>query len=454
VNFTLESLQRLTAETQVIRNRAGLPLVDASHACQQLTSALKTLRQKLSIVKLDRPKLDVEKVWAAFATSNHDLNALDGLQFRTLCSSEKTALQPEFIAALGRYPDRLNRSRCLYGIVNSYFSEWRQMKSPVAVESLLIGVFRSFGRKNPVVQTWRSNGRLFSEEAAAFLAGQICDEQKSVDEVLKSHYVGPLTKLGLSVRSAAVRSAGERLHRLERSRDDEWSIRYLKWVVEGVLSDLTAPDDFAYAVSALILSESAKRSEAFQHALRLFAQNHKRLGDPRVRESSLNWRLIAPEAAQRYLSWLARDNIIFFFNTILPNNSENRRRKDFWLRYHDRIRDFQVAVSEADLWKVRATQKKSELLLYSQVFHPTTSAFLMRFEGYGGHFLVVEFSETGNAAYIFGMKAFEEQGVTMRTHRFELARHLKFDDTHRIIHRGDWEPKASYRLSSEFGIRP
>ena len=71
------------------------------------------------------------------------------------------------------------------------------MKSPVAVESLLTGVFRSFGRKNPVVQTWRSNGRLFSEEAAAFLAGQICDEQKSVDEVLKSYYVGPLTKLRL-----------------------------------------------------------------------------------------------------------------------------------------------------------------------------------------------------------------------------------------------------------------
>jgi len=95
------------------------------------------------------------------------------------------------------------------------------------------------------------------------------------------------------------------------------------------LSDLTTPDDFAYAVSALILSESAKRSEGFQHALRLFAQSHKRLGDPRVRESSLNWRLIASEAAQRYLSWLARDNIIFFFNTILPNNSENEGEKTF-----------------------------------------------------------------------------------------------------------------------------
>ena len=454
MNFTLESLQRLMAETQVIRHRADLPLIDGHHACQQLSSTLNKLRQKMSIVKLDRPKLDVERVWAAFVASKHDLSAVDGLQFRTLCSSEKTALRPEFIAALARNPEMLKRSRCLYGMVNSYFSEWREMKSPAAVESLLTAVFASCAGKNPVVQKWHKNGTLFSDQASTFLAAEICGDQKSIDEVLKSYYVGPLTRLGLSVRAAAARSAGERLNRLEGSRDNEWSMRYLKWVTEGVLSDLTTPDDFAYAISSLILSDSAKRSEDFQHGLRSFAQNHKRLGDPRLRESSLNWRPIASEAAQRYLSWLARDNIIFFFNTILPNTNENRRRKDFWLRYHDRIRDFQVAVSEADLWKVKASQKNSEVLHYSHVAHPTTSAFLMRFEGYGGPFLIVEFSETGNAAYIFRLNAFEAQGITMRSHRFEVTRHLKFDDAHRIIHREHWEPKASYRLSSQFGIRP
>ena len=454
MNSTLESLERLIAETQVIRHRAGLPLVDGHHACQQLSSTVAKLRQKMSIVKLDRPKLDVERVWTAFVASKHDLTALDGLQFRTLCSAEKTAVRPEFVAALTRNPGMLKRSRCLYGMVNSYFSEWREMNGPAALESLLIAVFATAYSKNPVVQKWRKNETLFSDQAASLLAGEICTDQKTVDEVLKSYYVGPLTRLGVCVRAIAARAAGERLHRMEGSRDNEWSMRYLKWVTEGVLSDLTAVEDFAYAISALILSDSAKRSEDFQRGLRSFAQNHKRLGDPRLRESSLNWRPIASEAAQRYLSWLARDNIIFFFNTILPNTNENRRRKDFWLRYHDRIRDFQVAVSDADLWKVKASQKNSEVLHYSHVAHPTTSAFLMRFEGYGEHFLIAEFSETGNAAYIFRMKAFEAQGISMRSHRFEVARHLKFDDTHRIIHRGDWEPKASYRLSSEFGIRP
>jgi hypothetical protein len=454
MNFTSGALQRLAAENQVIRQRASLPPVNCQRACLDLSHTLQKLRQKLSVVKLDRPKLDVERVWAAFAAASHDLGALDGLQFRSLCSTEKTALRPEFIAALARNPEKLKRSPCLYGMVNSYFSEWREMKNPGLVEALLNGVFAHYAGKNPVVNKWHNSAALFSERAAGFLAAEICSGQKPVDEVLKGHYVGPLTKLGLSVRAAAARSAGEYLRRTEGSRDNEWSLRYLKWMTDGVLSDLTTSSALADAITSLILSESARLSESFQRALRSYVQNHKRLGDPRLRESSLNWRPIAPEAAQRYLSWLARDSINFFFNTILPNNNENRRRKDFWLRYHDRIRDFQVAVSEADLWKVKASQKNSELMYYSHVAHPTTSAFLMKFEGYGAHFLVVEFSEKGNAAYIFRFNEFEAQGTTMRTHRFELAHHLKFDKTHRIFHMADWEPKASYKLASEFGIRP
>ena len=139
---------------------------------------------------------------------------------------------------------------------------------------------------------------------------------------------------------------------------------------------------------------------------------------------------------------------------ILPNNSENRRRKDFWLRYHDRIRDFQVAVSEADVWKVKASKQDTDLLCYSHVAHPTTSAFLMKFEGYGGHFLIIEFSEKGNAAYIYDMADFESRGLTLRTRRYDLKNHLKFDHANRILHIADWERKAAYRLSSEFGIRP
>jgi hypothetical protein len=138
----------------------------------------------------------------------------------------------------------------------------------------------------------------------------------------------------------------------------------------------------------------------------------------------------------------------------LPDNSENRRRKDFWLQYHTKIRDFQVAVSEGDHWKIRSSLGTAERIAYSRVEHPTASAFLMQFEGYGKNYLIVEFSEKGNAAYIFDLADFEDRDVTLRTPRFELKNHLKFDKTHRIIHNGDWEWNARSMLAAQFGITP
>ena len=179
MNFILGALQKLTAEEHVIRNRAALAPVNGEHACLHLSGTLQKLRQKLSVVKLDRPKLNAERVWSAFAASQYDLGKLDGLQFRTLCSDEKTAVRPEFIAALSRNPERLKRSRCLYGMVNGYFSEWRTMNEPAVLERLLTSVFSGYSSKNPVVEKWNANKRLFSEQADTFLADKICSGQKA-----------------------------------------------------------------------------------------------------------------------------------------------------------------------------------------------------------------------------------------------------------------------------------
>ncbi len=161
---------------------------------------------------------------------------------------------------------------------------------------------RAMESGTPSLRNGERMGCSFSERAAVFTASLICQGRKTVDEVLRDHYIEPLTKLAKSVRDTAARVACQKLSELEKSQDNEWSLCYLRWMTEGVLSDLTSQDAFCHTVSSLILSESARRAESFQRALRHYVQSHKRLGDPRIRESSLNWPRIAPEAAQRYLS--------------------------------------------------------------------------------------------------------------------------------------------------------
>jgi hypothetical protein len=69
-------------------------------------------------------------------------------------------------------------------MVNSYFSEWRKMNDPASVERLLTSIFSSYNGKNLVIQKWQEKKLLFSEEAATFLANEICSGQKAVDDVL------------------------------------------------------------------------------------------------------------------------------------------------------------------------------------------------------------------------------------------------------------------------------
>jgi hypothetical protein len=83
----------------------------------------------------------------------------------------------------------------------------------------------------------------------------------------------------------------------------------------------------------------------------------------------------------------------------------------------------------------------------------------MIFEGYGTEYVVIEFSETGNAAYIYPRKVFEARGITIRSNSFHLADDLKrvVAAKDRIWHRTNtiepWETKARRQLA-DLGIRP
>jgi hypothetical protein len=454
LNLLTGALEQLVAEGVLIGQRASAPPVSGQQACQQLTRALDALREKSRAPMATRPRLDADAVWAKFAAAKCRLDELNALEFRTLCCTDATALRPEFVGALEKNSERLESGRCIYGLAAAYFAEWRSMKDAAAIERVLTSACERYEGRNPAIQKWRSSRALFSAGSAGWLALAVCAKQQAVNEVLAEYYVGPLTRLGLTVRASAARAACDIFREAERSSSEEWALQYLRWITESVLSEVTFPDAFYESISALILSDSAKRSEAFQRALRSYVQGNKRLGDPRIPECSPKWATVSAGAAQRYLSWLARDSILFFFSTILPDSSENRARRDFWLGYHDRIRDFQVAVSRADLWKLKANRPDSEFISYSQLDHQTTSAFLMKFEGYGGAFLVVEFSETGHAANVFRFDDFEKRGLNMRSQKFELKRHLMSGRTDRILHPLGWQPKARYDLASKFGIQP
>jgi EH_Signature domain len=458
-----EGLQCLSSDLADFREAMLSRPVDPVSYLRQLEKAVQALEAKSSKLLSPKPPLNAEEVWAQWQESNYDFGTLDAREVRTLCVSPATAMQRRLIKALTIDPTALKRRITFIGFVQAYFSEWRSMDEPHAVEELIkkmLGVQNS-QRSNRSLDVWRKYPLLFSAEASRFLGEVIIRDKRPVKQACADLFIESSTPVALAAHKQAVALAVTQLIQRAVRVGQDAALSEFQWLSENLLTKSLSPDAYRDAISKLIVSPLAESMPIFQSALVSLIHGDERLGDPRIAYSSPNWRTVAPEARERFLAWLAKDTLQFFFETLVPKNDSNRRRADFWLEYakkQGKIKDFQVAVSEDDRYKIRASRAKT-IPRFSSVTGGKTSAFLMVFAGYDGDYVIIEFSETGNAAYIYARKAFEASGVTLRSLSFRLSQDLKRmnDAEDRIVHQMEtkerWESKARRKLA-ELGIRP
>ena len=372
-------------------------------------------------------------------------------------------MRSKLIEALTGNPDALKRFRTFCGFVNAYFDQWRKMESPEKVENLIqeIVLHGLASRNSRVADIWRKSLFLFSAQAGQQIGAHLYRERKPLSKVCSEFFISVSSPLAAEALEQAAIRAVSALVAKQGTISQEDALKELRWSSENVLTANLKPDPYRSAMSKLISSRLPERFPAFQSALVDLVHADERLGDPRLPYCAPNWRPMPLEARDRFLGWLAKETLQFFFNTLVPKNDENRRRADFWLEYAKKpgkIKDFQVAVSDDDRYKILASRTKT-IPSYSRISGGRTSAFLMVFAGHGADYVVIEFSETGNAAYIYLRKAFESAGISMRSNSFDLRDDLKrMDQAHeRIIHlmepRGAWETKAR-RMLAELGILP
>jgi hypothetical protein len=458
----LQGLERLSADLSVLRDTAMWQSVDAAPYLRQLQRSVETLEAKSNRVSVPKPPLDAEEVWARWRTLAFDLTRLDAREIRTLCVSPKTAMKGKLTNLLNKNSDALKRSINLIGFVQSYFGQWRKMENPEAVEGLIKRILSegNIGRKSKILGLWRQSPFLFSVEASRKLGNIILKDHKSVEQSCADYCIEPSTPLAIAAHEYAAVAAAEELVQRSARVGQELGLKELQWMSENLLTPSLGPDAYREAMSKLIVSKMAEGSTSFQSALVGLVHIDQRLGDPRLAYCAPNWRKV-PEARERFLAWLAKETLQFFFDTLVPRNDTNRRRAEFWLDYakkQGKIKDFQVAISEDDRPKIRASRAKT-IPSYSSIIGGKTSAFLVIFEGYGAEYVVIEFSETGNAAYIYKRKDFEARGITLRSNSFHLTDDLKRVSAaeDRIWHRTNtierWEIKARRQLA-DLGVRP
>lgn len=448
-----EAFQRLRAFSRTSAGPLGEGL-DAENLLRELVTKLAALEQSaLSGRGSSASTIETAlRVWQ----SSHDVNALSAREIRALCAEPNEAMAPAFVEGLARHPDLPSRRRWLEGLLQSYFAEWRLMKAPERIEWLLRARIKQFKGRSALLEACAPYiDELASDRAAAWLARRTLAGRELITAELQIWGIPSSSKLGYAAANETVTQWTKTFESKKQRLVGPIALGAVKQLT-GELLDPTVQVDPAIvgtAVSAMISWQVAEEDERIRNHIVEFLLTDSRFGDPRLPQRGHHWDLCTVPARQEVIAWLAKHDLLFFFNLVIRDRDDGYARREFWLKYVTQVADSHVALSHEDDLRVRS--QVNEKLTFSWVSGGlNTSAFLMRFRG-TRDLLVVEFSRVGNAMYIYETKEFIARHGSIRKPWFSVEADLKVQAQAvlRVRHTTHWQNEVRTFLS-RYGIRP
>lgn len=216
----------------------------------------------------------------------------------------------------------------------------------------------------------------------------------------------------------------------------------------------------AHAVFVSTMLRAAYATGADPGQWNAFAENllQSEFGDPRIPPESEGWATLKrfdEPSYTKFLELLITEDLTVFFEYAMSDP----RRKAFWLRYLKSVRRTVCVLNRVAHTRIKsqlggADEKLAAAILRARLFAGPNSgaqAFCLYFDSV----VVVEFSEPGNAAQIYERGYFEkhferaiyaEQARGHTALKTPLSAGNRKGVGERIIHVGDWEPKADLKL--------
>jgi hypothetical protein len=326
-----------------------------------------------------------------------------------------------------------------------YFGGWGRHEQQELFEQMLRILANSQSGYTSTLRLYKQNANeIFSSTANVFLGRLVVRERKPVLSILSEWDIGATTPLTSAVIDSYIDNA---LADLSLGREA---------VLIELIANLQIPavttSSLHRAVSAMILSGLADKSETVRKCIETFVLDDSRLGDPRLPQNIPRWVGIDPAAERRFRTWRATKDLVFFFKTVMRDGTDPHGRKDFWLRYVDKVVDSVVALCPTDLQRLRQSLSQERVHHCKIIENQQISCFMMRFKGSSDDILVAEFSNVGRAR-VFLYRKFIENVGDINKGEFRM-KELKTDDglVESFVHSPIWKSKVRNTLA-QFGIR-
>jgi EH_Signature domain len=401
---------------------------------------LRAIVTRLSQPRTARPAkcpLNYIELWNSVGTSRPF--ELSNRAVRYLSWETDVAVRPAF-QSVALEPERIS-SRSLQGLVRSLHRRWDSTVNTPSIGNLRVAL-TTYSTNNALIDKWKQNlAYVLNAEGPTRFAQDVLTRGTTWDNVAAEWGLEPDTEFGNEVLTRSIPLC----LRNRRSEDFQNTIRFV------LPSRHWRPGSFKHCVQELILS-SSRLSPQQADSLRDFILGDQRLLDPRLPRNGPNWAGITESARDIVIQWLSAEDIQLFFDHVLTNRNDPHGRKPFWLKFKGRIKRSRPLLSALDesRWLANtATQKKPNFGRMD--YSCNTSAFLLDF----GRLIVVEFSQVGNAVYVYEHREVPDLNESFWSQaRFSLST-LKQQDRciERMTHSALWQSKMR-TLLAQFGIRP
>ncbi|QYD69027.1 hypothetical protein KZJ38_01095 [Paraburkholderia edwinii] len=287
--------------------------------------------------------------------------------------------------------------------------------------------------------------------------------ETAADEFADRYIAGDRTTLDLIVESVGIPESSWFWHAL---------------VLSAVKSSVSYADERFVAqiprLIALIKSRPVFRDEALEtllerycripghpvhHELRDYVVGKDVWRNPKLKAAGIAtaWNRVPDTVWRMVLQWVNEGNLRDFFDVLAARNSADEGRLAFWSRYMQQISWTRLIFSSETVLLARSNREIRELIArevgaYATLYgNKNIDAFIMQI----GEYIIVEFSTTGNAAYVYDSATlqFDRYSPTYHGGTEDLRYGFRAGARCRIIHNAGWQSSAAYELG-RLGIRP
>lgn len=364
---------------------------------------------------------------------------------RHLCWEPDVASNKKFLDYLQR--EQINLSaRSLQGIVRACHKQWDSVLKDSVLENGSVieqvrGMVRNYEGPNRILSKWKASlDAVLSSKGPELFAAEMIKDFKAIKDYTESWAVDVQSVFFLN----------SMLHAVHQCRHDIARCRYLF----GELFPWPLWDNsvFKKMISEFILDDYFNNGAA-KEMLQNFILSANYLGDPRLPRNNRNWLDMATEARNRFIQWLSKEDIGFFFEHVLPDRNDPHERKSFWLQYISKLKSSRPLLCFEDEVRLRPLLRDKANVGHFGKIKGSNSAFILDF----GHVKAIEFSRVG-ACYIYTENEFNQIVPNLWSSRIFTADGLKDRlrcvgrVRHLITYNVDWRREVMNILAS-YGVR-